>query len=169
MTHTLPASGLVATAHSWQHAGIICCCLCIGLRYTALLLQYYFSPSGQRFRSRQEIMRHLGTGRAEQTKTVLQAEGNSWLNLAIRKRQGQSGDSHSQAGSKQEQQGLAQPRVDAASDSSQGQGGAAPAQLPAAPLFVAQSPAGKSQADEWVKKHLAMHPEKSEEEALRGA
>lgn len=108
-------------------------------------------------------MRHLETG-AEQPKKV-----KGWLQAAEENRQCQTVTIHSQAGGKQDQQGLAQPRVDAASDSSQGQGGAAPGQLPAAPLFVAQSPAGKSQADEWVKKHLAMHPEKSEEEALRGA
>lgn len=108
-------------------------------------------------------MRHLETG-AEQPKKV-----KDWLQVPIENQERQTVTSHCQAGSKQEQQGLAQPRGDAASDSSQGQGKAAPGQLPAAPLFVAQSPAGKSQAHEWVKKYIARHPEKSEEEALRGA
>lgn len=108
-------------------------------------------------------MRHLETG-AEQTKKV-----KGWLQTAKENQQRQTVTSHCQAGSKGEQQGLAQPRVDAASNSSQGQGEAAPGQLPAAPLFMAQSPAGKSQADEWVKKYIARHPEKSEEEALTGA
>lgn len=41
-------------------------------------------------------------------------------------------------------------------------------QLPAGPLFVSQSPAGKGQADEWVKKYVAMHPECSSSDAMRG-
>ena len=41
-------------------------------------------------------------------------------------------------------------------------------QMPDGPLFVSQSPAGKRQADEWVKKYLAMHPECSSTDAWRG-
>lgn len=84
---------------------------------------------------------------------------------------------------KQEQQRLSEPRASAASDASQGQteaalgqGGAALGQseglqvrLPAAPLFVAQSPAGKGPAEGWVKRYLAMHPDCKEDEALKGA
>ena len=80
-----------------------------------------------------------------------------------------SPQSKQQVGSKQEQQCFAQAKANTAGDASQGQSEAALSQLPAAPLFVAQSPAGKGQADEWVKKYLAMHPTESEEEALRGA
>ena len=39
-------------------------------------LQYYFSPGGQRFRSRQEIVRHLETA-AHQSKTVTREEAAS--------------------------------------------------------------------------------------------
>ena len=39
-------------------------------------LQYYFSPGGQRFRSRQEIVRHLETA-AQQSKTVTREEAAS--------------------------------------------------------------------------------------------
>ena len=79
------------------------------------------------------------------------------------------GGSQFTTGSKEEQQCRPQLRGSAGSDVSQGQGKAAPGQMPAAPLFVAQSPAGKGQADEWVKKYLAIHPTESETEALRGA
>ena len=77
--------------------------------------------------------------------------------------------SQSTTGSKQELQRLAQAKACTAGDASQAQSEAALGQLPAAPLFVAQSPAGKGQADEWVKMYLAKHPTESEEEARRGA
>lgn len=127
------------------------------LRYAACLLQYYISPAGQRFRSRQEIMRHLESA-AQQGKNVMHEEISPHL----------AGGSQSVAGGKEEQQRYGQPRDGAASDASQGQGEAASGQMPAAPLFVAQSPAGKGQADEWVKGYLATHPKESETEALRG-
>ena len=95
----------------------------------------------------------------------------------------QSGDRQPSLGSNKEQQRLAEPMTSPASEASQGQRqtapgqdeavpertGAAQDQMPAAPLFVAQSPAGKGPAEGWVKKYLAMHPESSEAEALRGA
>lgn len=39
-------------------------------------LQYYFNPAGQRFRSRQEIVRHLETA-AQQSKKVTREEAAS--------------------------------------------------------------------------------------------
>lgn len=94
---------------------------------------------------------------------------------------GHSGDHQGGTGSKEEQC-CAEARTSPASDASQGQCGTAPGQgeaapgqcgaaqdqMPAAPLFVAQSPAGKGPAEGWVKKYVAMHPDCSEEEALRG-
>ena len=99
-------------------------------------------------------MRHLETA-AQQAKSHTHEDVRRHL----------SGGSHSDS----EQHRLAQARANDASGSSQGQSEGALGQMPAAPLFVAQSPAGKHQADEWVKKYLAMYPKESEEVALRGA
>ena len=106
-------------------------------------------------------MRHLNFSAAQHSKKVSpeQADDNG---------QDQFGDNQVETSSRQEQQCLTEPRLTAASDASQGQSEAALGQMPTAPLFVAQSPAGKGQADEWVKKYLAMHPECGQDEALKG-
>ena len=41
-------------------------------------------------------------------------------------------------------------------------------QMPAAPLLASQSPAGKGHADDWVQGYLAVHPDCSKDDALKG-
>lgn len=59
--------------------GLVCWSFCLLVQYPvstaseSLCLQYYFNPAGQRFRSRQEIMRHLELA-ARQSKKISREE-----------------------------------------------------------------------------------------------